>query len=140
MGFRRIHHVGVVVEDLQRAIDQFSGFGLTCSEVRHLKDVGLTIGFFPVADDQLELLCYEPPRRETVSRNRVGVSHICFEVDDLDAAICEFEVKGAELMQGFPRVSGNSRIAFSSHISSMKRQLTLEGLNFLTLTFLNNFY
>lgn len=112
MGFRRIHHVGVVVEDLRRAMDRFSGFGLTCSEVRHLKEVGLIIGFFPVADDQLELLCYECPRNESVSRNRVGVSHICFEVDDLDSAICEFEVNGAKLMQGFPTMSGNSRIAF----------------------------
>jgi methylmalonyl-CoA epimerase len=113
MGLRKLHHVGIVVEDLRRAIDKFVGFGFACKEVRNLKDAGVTIAFFPVASSLVELLYFEPEKRNAaLGSERAGINHICFEVDDLEAGIRDFEANGARLMEGFPRMSGDSRMAF----------------------------
>lgn len=113
MRLKKLHHVGIVVEDLQSAIDRFVGFGFAFSEIKELTDAGVTIAFFPVADSLVELLYFEQEKRNTKTGSmQAGINHICFEVDDLENSIRNFEANGAKLMEGFPRKSGNNRIAF----------------------------
>ena len=113
MGLKKLHHVGIVVEDLQHAIDRFVGFGFAFSEVKNIEEAGVTIAFFPVADSLVELLHFGKRKQNDVSGSmQAGINHICFEVEDLEASIRDFEANGAKLMEGFPRASGNSRMAF----------------------------
>ena len=34
MKYKKLHHVGITVEDLQPAIERFTGFGFSCTEIR----------------------------------------------------------------------------------------------------------
>ncbi len=112
---KKIRHIGIVVEDLERAISKFEAFGLSCSEKRDSAKVGLRAAFLPIGETMIELHCYTRPAQgnEQVLRSPNGsIDHICFEVDDLGAKIKEFERNGAKLVEGFPRTGAHGRIAF----------------------------
>jgi methylmalonyl-CoA/ethylmalonyl-CoA epimerase len=112
---KKIRHIGIVVGDLERAMKRFRGFGLPCTETVERKDLGLKIAFHPIGDTLIEFLNYTGPDQDhdRVVRSQKGaINHICFEVDDLEASIKDFEKNGAKLVEGCPRPGAHGRIAF----------------------------
>ncbi len=112
---KKIRHIGVTVNDLERAVDRFKGFGFSCTEVTENKDIGIQAAFFPIGDTLIEFLHYTGPDKghDNVVRSQKGViNHLCFEVDDLEKSIKDFEKKGAKLVKGFPRPGAHGRVAF----------------------------
>lgn len=112
---KKIRHVGVVANDLERAIEKFKGFGLPCTEIIELKELGIKIAFFPIGESMIELIYTTDPEktRGSVVRSQKGtINHICFEVDDIEASIKEFEKNGAKLVEGYPKAGAHGRVAF----------------------------
>jgi methylmalonyl-CoA/ethylmalonyl-CoA epimerase len=115
MMLKKIRHIGVVIKDFERAIDKFKGFWLLCTEVTELKELGIKIAFLPIGDSLIELICYIDPEkgRDSVVRKQKGaINHICFEVDDIEASIKNFEKNGARLVEGYPKPGAHGRVAF----------------------------
>jgi methylmalonyl-CoA epimerase len=113
----KMHHTGIIVDDLERAIKKFEGFGLKREDIIERKGEGIKIVFFPIGDSRVELLTFSPDKGwdpvHTVVRSQKGaVSHICFEVDDLDSSIKDFEKSGAKLLEGCPMAGAHGRVAF----------------------------
>jgi len=115
---KRIRHIGVIVEDFERALEKFRGFGLPCTEVIEVKEVGAKIAFMPIGDTMLELIYHTSPARDEdrighVVREHPGaINHLCFEVDNLEASIQDFQKNGAKLVEGCPKPGAHGRIAF----------------------------
>src|SRR5512136_1680477 len=101
MALKRVLHVGVVVKDFEPAVERFRKFGLSCTERTELKELGVKIGFLPIGNTAVEIICFADPEKgkESVVRQQAGViNHLCFEVDDLKATIRDFEKSGAKLV------------------------------------------
>jgi len=114
---KKMRHIGVIVEDLDRTIKRFEGFGLTCAEVIERKEDGMRIAFFPIGDTLIEFLSFSPDKGwdplHTVIRSQKGaINHLCFEVDELETSIRDFEKNGANLIEGSPRSGAHGRVAF----------------------------
>jgi methylmalonyl-CoA/ethylmalonyl-CoA epimerase len=115
---KKLRHIGVMVENFDQAIQQFTGFGLTCSEIKEDKKIDLQAGFLSIGDTAIEILHHTKPDRgdnlmSSVVRGQKGaINHLCFEVDDLDASIRDFERNGARIIEGCPRPGAHGRIAF----------------------------
>jgi len=115
---KKLRHIGVMVENFDQAIQQFTGFGLTCSEIKEDKEIDLQVGFLSIGDTAIEILHHTKPDRgdnlmSSVVRGQKGaINHLCFEVDDLDASIRDFERNGARIIEGCPRPGAHGRIAF----------------------------
>ena len=84
---RKIQHIGILVEDLERAMSKFKRFGLFCTEVTEIEKVGVRIAFFSIGDTMIEFLHYTgPDKGHPIVRSQKGaINHLCFEVDDLVA-------------------------------------------------------
>jgi methylmalonyl-CoA/ethylmalonyl-CoA epimerase len=112
---RGVLHVGIVVEDLEAAIAEWERvFGVRAGE-RWQSDVGVKVVFFDVAGSRLELVEYTGPiveRFGPVLARREGVHHVCFAVDDLDAALDDVRARGLRVVPGFPLEGAHGRIAF----------------------------
>lgn len=107
--FGRLHHVGVVVDDLEAAAEHFAAvYGLTVrladeSEYRCRID-----GVAHTTVQRLGLTAQGPPHVEllrTVPESSVwqpaqGVHHLGFVVDDLERASAELERRGSPLWMG----------------------------------------
>jgi methylmalonyl-CoA/ethylmalonyl-CoA epimerase len=115
---KKIRHVGIMVDDLDRAIEKFKGLGIPCTETAENPKIDLRVGFLPIGDSAIELLYHSKPDKgddtmTTVVRGQKGaINHLCFEVDDLDATIRTFQQSGAKMIEGCPRSGAHGRIAF----------------------------
>jgi methylmalonyl-CoA/ethylmalonyl-CoA epimerase len=112
---RQVLHVGIVVENLERAVAEWERlFGVQAGD-RWESEVGVKVAFFNIGGSRLELVEYTGPiveRFGPVLARRDGVHHLCFEVDDLDCALEQLATRGLRIVPGFPVEGAHGRIAF----------------------------
>ena len=112
----RIHHVALVVEDVERA----TGFwrdtlGLPVELVLPIEHDKVTIAFLTVGESKVELV---QPTDDTTGVARFlagkgeGFHHVCFEVADLAAALTRLGLDGIELIDSAPRRGAEGPVAF----------------------------
>ena len=115
---RKIRHIGIMGKQFEAAIERFKGFGLPCGEVMEIKEFGAKIAFFPIGDTMIEFICEKGPVKKrdkmhrTVRAQKGTINHLCFEVDNMEATIKDFEKNGAKLIEGCPRPGAHGRVAF----------------------------
>jgi methylmalonyl-CoA/ethylmalonyl-CoA epimerase len=115
---KKLRHIGVMVKNFDRAVEKFKGFGLPCAEIKENKEMDARMGFLPIGDTSIEIICHMKPDKgndpmvSMVRGQKGAINHLCFEVDDLEATIKDFERNGAKLAEGCPRLGAHGRIAF----------------------------
>lgn len=112
---REVLHVGIVVDDLEAAVASYERLFGARVAARWASDVGVKVAMFEVGGTGLELVQYTGPiveRFGAVLARREGVHHVCFRVDDLDAALRDVEARGLRVVPGFPLEGVHGRIAF----------------------------
>ncbi len=122
MGAHAIHHVGVVVEELEPAVDKYERlFGAKVELRRAVEALGFEAASVLVGDGRVELIA--PTDSESVIgrflENRgPGLHHVAYEVDDIRAELAHLKSEGAELVDEEPRVGlFGHEIAFVHHES-----------------------
>jgi len=112
----RVNHLGVIVADMDRAVDGFTRIlGL---ELDHAEAYGaeLDIAFLPCGETLVELILPRTPNgfsADYLRENGPGIQHVAFEVEDLEAALAELADRGVEPLGEAPRPgAGNTIIAF----------------------------
>ena len=109
---RRIDHVGVLVSDMAAAAARFHGeLGLIDEGAWHDPDDRFELRYLTAGDTTLQLvLPLGPgPLQDALDARGEGLHHVCFVVDDLDAAI---EGSGRALVAP-PYMSGRgARVCF----------------------------
>ena len=115
MKIKRIEHVAIAVNDMRRSMDMLEKtFGL---KLDYAEQIGPTkLAMYPVGETFLELLQAVGPESGTakwIAEKGQSLFHLCFEVEDIDAALAELKQKGVKLLDETPRIGhGGSRIAF----------------------------
>ncbi len=114
--FKKFDHIGIVVEDLQKAMEEFSDiFGLECREVVDIRENDMRIAFYPLGSGQMELIEFKKPIEGVdplVSQPVSGIQHVAFQVDDFQQALKTLSAKGLKLVKGFPRQGAHGQVAF----------------------------
>lgn len=113
----RIHHLGIAVESLARAVPIFTtllGRGPDSEEV--VDDQKVRVVVFSVGESRIELLEATSPDSAVarfISKRGQGIHHLTLSVDDLAATLAELEQKGIRLVDREPRTgAAQERIAF----------------------------
>ena len=114
--FKKFDHIGIVVENLRKAMDELSDFfDLECQEVMEIKDADIRIAFYPLGSGQMELIEFQKPIADVdpiVTRPGSGVQHVAFQVDDFQQTLKTLTAKGLKLVKGFPRSGAHGQVAF----------------------------
>ncbi len=113
---KKIHHVSIVVRNLEEALKLYEGlFGLRAEKIETLPEQGVKAALLPVGASVIELLEPIDPNsgvaRFLESRGE-GVHHICLEVDDVDRELEEMEKKGVQLIDKKGRWGLVGKVAF----------------------------
>lgn len=107
MGALAIHHLGVAVDDLDRAIETYSGvFGATLEHRATVSDQGVEAASLRVGDARVEIL--EPLGPDTpvgrfLAKRGPGMHHVAFAVADLPAELARLRADGVQLIDESPR-------------------------------------
>ena len=102
-----IHHVGVAVDDLDRALATYVDvLGGTLEHREALAEQGVEAAAVLVGADRVELLAAtgdDTPVGRFVAKRGPGMHHIAYVVDDVGAALHDLAAAGLELIDEAPR-------------------------------------
>ena len=116
LGLTRVHHVAIVVREIEAALRVYRDLlGLDLEVVQPIPADGVTIAFLPVGESKVELV--QPDDAATgvarfLESKGEGFHHVCFEVPDLAAELTRLEAEGAEMIDRAPRRGAEGPIAF----------------------------
>src|SRR3954452_23190600 len=112
----RIHHVAVVVADVDRALGLWRDtLGLPVELVLPIEADRVTIAFLPVGESKIELV--QPTDDSTgvarfLAAKGEGFHHVCFEVGDVNATLTRLELDGLEVIDRVARKGAEGPVAF----------------------------
>jgi methylmalonyl-CoA/ethylmalonyl-CoA epimerase len=104
---KKIHHVGVVVPNLEEAMKFWRDLlGLHVTKSETIQDQGVKAALLQVGASEIELL--EPINPDNgvgkfLAKRGGGLHHLCFETDDVEKELDGARAKGVELIDQKPR-------------------------------------
>jgi methylmalonyl-CoA/ethylmalonyl-CoA epimerase len=110
----RIDHIGIIVDDLDAAIERFSLLLGVASERRDLPEVELRIAEFRAENLSIELIAYDGSAElaRRVMGSDPGINHITMSVDNVDTALKRLGAAGFRAQPGFPRRGAHGTVVF----------------------------
>ena len=129
MAIQRMEHVGIVVDDLAAATEFFVELGLELLgegsvEGRWVDRVvgldGVRVEYAmvqtPDGNGRLELVKFHSPSTQGGNRdapaNTLGIRHVAFVVEDIDAVVAGLRERGAELVGELVRYEDSYRLCY----------------------------
>jgi methylmalonyl-CoA/ethylmalonyl-CoA epimerase len=114
----KIDHLGVAVRSIDETLAVYRALGI--EEAEHSRETvagqRVRVAFLPVGESRIELLepsSEDSPIAKFVAKRGPGIHHVCFAVDDLDAALAELDRDGVRLIHKTPVPgAGGKRVAF----------------------------
>lgn len=115
MKIKRVEHIAIAVNDLDAQSRNLEAiFGLKQDYEEQIGETRLSM--IPIGETYLELLEAVGPSSKVgdwIKERGQSLFHLCFEVEDIDAALAELKEKNVALLDQEPRPGhGGSRIAF----------------------------
>jgi methylmalonyl-CoA/ethylmalonyl-CoA epimerase len=109
----KLNHVAIVVPDLAAAAEVYrQTLGATVSEPVPLPDHGVTTVFVELPNTKIELLHPlgddSPVEKFLANNPSGGMHHVCYEVEDIHAAIDKLVAEGARVLgDGQPKTGAH---------------------------------
>ncbi len=114
--FKRIDHIGIVVNSLDETLKTYCDqLGFTLIERIAIPEQLVEAAFLDAHNGTLELIAPTDATSGTARflQNRgEGTHHVCFEVDDIEAALAELRTQGLRLIDEKPRRGPHGLVAF----------------------------
>ena len=116
--YTKVHHIGIAVKDIEKSLEVYQDLlGLELEGQHEVPEQKVQTAFFPVGETHLELI--QPTEGNVgvskfLEKRGEGVHHICFEVEDIEAALKGLQDRGARLIDDVPREmeGGRKKMAF----------------------------
>ncbi len=112
----RIDHVGVAVRSIDEALAIYRALGLEEVHREEVSTQKVVTAFLPVGESRIELLeptAADSPVGKFLAKRGPGVHHICFAVDNIEAALQDLQGRGFRLLNTKPVPGADGkRIAF----------------------------
>ena len=117
MKIKRIEHIAIAVDDVTRVLATLKRvLGLELEYVEHLPEHRTKLAMIPVGETYLELLeatSADSGTAQWIAQRGTGLWHLCFEVNDIDAAVQELKTRNVRLLSEGPLIGhGGSQIVF----------------------------
>ncbi len=107
MRAKRIHHLGVAVEDLDDAVDTYQRlFGAEVEGRDTLESQGVEAVAVRLGESRVELLAPlgdDTPVGRFLARRGPGMHHVAYEVDDLPQGLADLAGQGVHVIDDVPR-------------------------------------
>ena len=117
----RLNHVAIAVPDLAAASAMYRDtLGAVVSAPLDLPEHGVTTVFVELPNTKIELLAVlgeSSPIAGFLARNPAGgIHHVCYEVEDIEAARARLEARGARLLgDGRPKIGAHGKPVLFLH-------------------------
>ena len=112
---KQIDHIAVVVQDMEAALKVYRD--ALCLPLARVEDVpaeGVKVAFLPMPEGDGEVELVQPTDEESgiarfLAKRGQGIHHICFRVDDIQAAMDHVTANGLQVIEDEPRVGSQGQ-------------------------------
>jgi len=98
----RIDHIGIAVNSIEESRKYYEEvLGLECYKIEEVADQKVKTAFFMIGEVKIELLeatSPESPIAKFLEKNKPGVHHIAYFVENVDEALADSSAKGVQLI------------------------------------------
>lgn len=116
---KKIDHIGIATKKIDDVAGFYTdGLGLEIEHQIEVAEQKVMTAFLKVGETWVELLeatSDESPIAKAVEKRGPGVHHICYEVDDIEAALANLKEKGYTLIDQTPRVGAHGKLIAFVH-------------------------
>lgn len=116
---KKIEHLGIAVKDLKASEEIFSKlFNKKPYKRESVESEGVRTSFFKCGPNKIELLeatRENSPIAKYLEKNREGIHHIAFEVDDIKAEMERLEAEGFILLNDQPKKGADNKLICFLH-------------------------
>ena len=112
---KQIDHIAVVVQDMEAALKVYrDALGLPLARVEDVPAEGVKVAFLPMPEGDGEVELVQPTDEESgiarfLAKRGQGIHHICFRVDDIQAAMDHVTANGLQVIEDEPRVGSQGQ-------------------------------
>lgn len=114
--WKRLDHVGIVVHDLEQSLQTYCGLlGFTLLERVEIAEQKVVAAFLDGGNSTVELISPTDGESGTarfLASRGEGTHHLCYEVEDLVAALAALRSAGVRLIDEQPRQGVHGLVAF----------------------------
>ena len=114
--FKRIDHIGIVVNNLDDTLETYCNqLGYSLLERVAIPEQMVEAAFLDAGNGTIELISPTDTTSGTarfLAARGEGTHHICFEVDDIVATLDELRAQGVRLIDETPRQGVHGKVAF----------------------------
>ena len=119
---RKIEHIGIAVKDLAASNQIFEDvLGVAPYKQEEVESEHVLTSFFQVGESKIELLQATSPDSaiaKYLEKNKEGIHHIAFDVEDIFAEIDRLKSKGYTLIHESPKAGADNKIIAFMHPKS----------------------
>ncbi len=114
--FGPIHHVGIIVADLEAAAEKYRAMGFEPGEVERVESQNIAAVAMRAGESWIELITpldHDSPLGRFLDARGEGMHHVAYLTDDVDATLASLAESGVELIDKTSRIGLHSwRVAF----------------------------
>lgn len=119
---RKIEHIGIAVKDLEASNQIFEDIlGVAPYKEEKVASEHVKTSFFQVGESKIELLqatSSDSAVAKYLEKNKEGIHHIAFDVEDIFAEIERLKEKGYTLIHETPKAGADGKIIAFMHPKS----------------------
>jgi methylmalonyl-CoA/ethylmalonyl-CoA epimerase len=119
---RKIEHIGIAVKDLEASNQIFEDIlGVAPYKQEAVESEHVLTSFFQVGESKIELLqatSSDSTIAKYLEKNKEGIHHIAFDVQDIHAEIDRLKAKGYTMIHEVPKEGADGKIIAFMHPKS----------------------
>ena len=116
---KKIEHIGIAVIDINKSNELFSKiFGKENYKSEIVESEGVITSFFQIGENKIELveaINPDSPINKYLQKNREGMHHIAFEVEDIVKEIARLKGEGIRLLTDTPKKGADNKLICFLH-------------------------
>ena len=116
---KKIEHIGIAVTDINKSNELFSKiFGKENYKSEIVESEGVITSFFQIGENKIELVEAknpDSPISKYLQKNREGMHHIAFEVEDIEKEMERLKKEGISLINDSPKKGADNKLICFLH-------------------------
>jgi methylmalonyl-CoA/ethylmalonyl-CoA epimerase len=116
---QKIEHIGIAVTDIDASNKVFEKvFGKENYKSEKIESEGVITSFFQIGENKIELVAAtnpDSPISKFLSKNREGMHHIAFAVDNIQAEMERLKNEGITLLNDAPKKGADNKLICFLH-------------------------
>jgi len=116
---RKIEHIGIVVHDIEASNKVFTKiFGKKSYKSESVQSESVITSFFQVGESKIELVAatnQDSPIAKYLAKNREGMHHIAFDVQDIKAEMKRLQSEGIRILNDQPKQGADNKLICFLH-------------------------